>query len=385
MGLSAYIIAGEQSGDQLGSHLIEGLKQLEPDISLSGVGGSLMQEQGVSSLFDMSDLSVMGLVEVLPRLPLLLRRIKETVADVLRADPDVLITIDSPDFCLRVAKAVKKEMPDLKIVHYVAPSVWAWRPHRAQKMAQHVDHVLALLPFEPPYMEAAGMSSDFVGHPISTIPVHSEQAKLAFREAHGVPADAPLLCLLPGSRMGEITRHSPVFFDVVGRLLVEKPNLHVVLPAAPAVFETVNVTFSGLDRMHVLDPNETPQEEKFTAFAASDAALAVSGTVSLELASQDTPMVIAYDAAWLTKRIMKRAFLLETATLVNIVSETMAVPEYIFENFKSGLITQAVLDLLDGKGLSAQSEAASLTMDRLGRGGDKPGLRAARSVLSVLR
>ena len=385
MGLSAYIIAGEQSGDQLGSHLIDGLKQLEPEILLSGVGGSLMREKGLSSLFDMSDLSVMGLVEVLPRLPLLLKRIKQTVADVLRVDPDVLITIDSPDFCLRVARAVKKERPGLKIVHYVAPSVWAWRPHRAQKMAQHVDHVLALLPFEPPYMEKAGMSSDFVGHPISTVPVQSEQAKLAFRESHAIPPDAPLLCLLPGSRMGEITRHSPILFDVVGRLLAEKPELHVVLPAAPAVFETVNVTFSGLDRIHVLDPKETPQEQKFAAFAASNAALAVSGTVSLELASQDTPMVVAYDAAWLTKRIIKRAFLLETATLVNIVSETMAVPEFIFENFRSQLITQALLDLLAGEGASAQSEAASLTMERLGRGGEKPGLRAARSVLNALQ
>jgi len=234
----------------------------------------------------------------------------------------VWITIDSPDFCLRAAKKVKAETPDIKVVHYVAPSVWAWRPRRAEKMSRHVDHVLALLPFEPPYMEAAGMTCDFVGHPVASQKEIDSEKIATFRADLGIDSDAPLLCLLPGSRKGEVARHSAVFLNVIKRLSAEIPNLQVVLPAAPAVFEMVNVVFSGLDNVTVLDPSQSSEQEKFAAFAASDFALAVSGTVSLELASQNTPMVIAYDAAPITKMIMKRAFLLDTATLVNIVSET---------------------------------------------------------------
>lgn len=386
MALNAYIIAGEQSGDQLGAHLIDGLKTLEPDIQLHGIGGSMMAERGFSSLFDMSELSVMGLTEVLPRLPNLLRRIKETTEDVVRAGPDVLITIDSPDFCLRVAKKVKAVRPDLKIVHYVAPSVWAWRPKRAEKMARYVEHVLALLPFEPPYMQAAGMTCEFVGHPIATVSQTSQEACRLFREKHEISHSAPLLCLLPGSRQGEVARHAGVFFDVVGQLTSQFSDLRVVLPAAPNVFEAVNVVFSGYSNVLVLDPSHTTEIEKFTAFAAADVALAVSGTVSLELASQNTPMVIAYDAAPITKFIMKRAFLLDTATLVNIVSETHAVPEFIFEKFKSGPITTAVAGLFtDKKARMSQQEAALETMKLLGRGEEPAGLRAARSVLKAIR
>ena len=385
MALHAYIIAGEQSGDQLGAHLIDGLKELEPAISLSGVGGSMMHARGFRSLFDMSDLSVMGLVEVLPKLPKLLRRIRETVEDIIRIKPDVLVTIDSPDFCLRVAKKVRRALPNLKVVHYVAPSVWAWRPHRAVKMAAHVDHVLALLPFEPAYMEAAGMSCDFVGHPVASIVETSRDDAVAFRLAHGIAEKVPLLCLLPGSRQGEVARHASVFFDIVRRLTRDIPDLQIVLPAAPTVFEQVNVVFSGLENVTVLDPNHASVADKFAAFAASDAALAVSGTVSLELASQNTPMVIAYDAAPITKLIMKRAFLLDTATLVNIVSDTKAVPEFIFDDFKADKITSAVKDVLNGSGLEAQTQAAAKTMHLLGRGGEPAGIRAAKSVLSVIQ
>lgn len=162
--MKVFILAGEPSGDKLGGALMAGLSSLGT-VEYQGVGGRMMQAQGLKSLFDMSDLSVMGLLEVLPRIPKLLRRVKETVAAAQAFAPDVLITIDSPDFCLRVAGKLKETNPNLKAVHYVAPSVWAWRPERAEKMAKSVDHVLALLPFEPPYMEKAGMSCDFVGHP----------------------------------------------------------------------------------------------------------------------------------------------------------------------------------------------------------------------------
>ena len=164
-GLGLFLIAGEPSGDALGAALMAGLKDLSPDLRLSGVGGPLMEGQGLSSLFPMEELSVMGLLEVLPKLPRLKARIRQTADAVLASGADALVTIDSPDFCLRVAGLVRAARPDFRTIHYVAPTVWAWRPGRAAKMAPIIDHVLALFPFEPPLMEAAGMSCDFVCHP----------------------------------------------------------------------------------------------------------------------------------------------------------------------------------------------------------------------------
>lgn len=378
------MIAGEASGDQLGAHLIDGFKVEGLTPRFRGIGGPMMGARGFVSQFEMSELSVMGLAEVLPRLPQLLRRIEDTANAIIGDPPDVLITIDSPDFCLRVARKVKEKLPHLKVVHYVAPSVWAWRPKRAQKMARCVDHVLALLPFEPPYMQAAGISCDFVGHPISTVPRISQEAANGFRLKLGIPLDAPLLCVLPGSRVGEVSRHSEVFTDVLSKLLSAIPDLQTIVPLAPAVAGIVEPLFSELARQPIYVQPSTDPEDKFAAFAASNAALAVSGTVSLELAAQSTPMVIAYDAAPFTKFIMKRAFLLDTATLVNIVSETKAVPEFIFDRFKSELIAPAVRDILMNAD-DLQNNAAKTTMELLGRGGIDPGQRAAQSVLRFIR
>ena len=389
--LKAVLIAGEASGDQLGSHLIEGLRaETGGDLTLSGIGGPLMEEAGLPSLFPMSDLSVMGFSEVLPRLPLLLRRVREAADHVIAEAPDVLITIDSPDFCLRVAKRVKAVRPDLKTVHYVAPSVWAWRPGRAKKMARSIDHVLALLPFEPPYMTAAGMTCDFVGHPVASIAEVSGEEAHAFRAAHGVPETAPLLCLLPGSRGGEVRRHGEIFAEAARRCHARHPDLHVVLPLAGHVAE------AGLDLAKtlsmptiLLDPRgqsgEAAQREKLAAFRAATGALAVSGTVSLELASQSTPMVIAWDTGRLSRAIIRRLFQLDTATLVNLVSETRAVPELFFEN----VTPEAILPLLEGvmtdrDQRALQMDAARVTMERLGRGGPDGGTRAARSVLAAI-
>lgn len=201
--MKVFLIAGEASGDKLGAALMSGLKQLTTP-SFSGVGGPMMQAEGMDSLFPMDELSIMGLAEVLPKYLHLKRRIAQTAAAVIAARPDVLVTIDSPDFCLRVAKLVKAQS-DIRTVHYVAPSVWAWRPGRAARMARVIDHVLALLPFEPPYMEAAGMDCDFVGHPVVAEPQATEAEAGDFRARHGI-GEAPLLLALPGSRRGEVAR-----------------------------------------------------------------------------------------------------------------------------------------------------------------------------------
>src|SRR6056297_1934384 len=214
--MRVFLIAGEASGDKLGAALMAGLKSLE-SVEFQGVGGPLMQAEGMVSLFDMDELSVMGLAEIVPKYPHLRRRLHQTAKAVLEARPDVLITIDSPDFCLRVAKLVKAKS-DIRTVHYVAPSVWAWRAGRARKMARVVDQVLALLPFEPPLMEAAGMECDFVGHPVVSEPLASDAEAAAFREKHGL-SDAPVLLVLSGSRRGEVARLAPIFGEALRPVL----------------------------------------------------------------------------------------------------------------------------------------------------------------------
>ncbi|MEL7390470.1 MAG: lipid-A-disaccharide synthase, partial [Pseudomonadota bacterium] len=201
--MKVFVIAGEASGDRLGASFMRGLKSLT-DVTFEGVGGPLMQAEGMSSIFPMEELSVMGFVEVLPKIPQLKRRIRETAEAAVSTKPDLVLSIDSPDFCLRVAKLIKAKS-DIRTVHYVAPSVWAWRAGRAVKMAKVIDHVLALLPFEPPYMEAVGIECDFVGHPVVSEPQPSKDDLLAFRKTHGLDA-APVLLVLPGSRKAEVTR-----------------------------------------------------------------------------------------------------------------------------------------------------------------------------------
>ena len=380
-----YLIAGELSGDQLGAHLIQGLKSLNDEIQFAGVGGPQMQAQGLESLFDMTELSVMGFAEVLPKLPGLLRRIRHVADDVIQQEPDVLVTIDSPDFCLRVARKIR-QASSLKIVHYVAPSVWAWRPERAAKMAKNTDHVLALLPFEPPYMHNVGMTCDFVGHPVADFAQRTPEEVFVFKNQHGLAQDAPLLCLLPGSRRSEITHHRDVFADVLGRLSRACPDLRTVLPVASSVRDEVHAAFADAPTKPVLvEPSKDDIHQKLCALAAADVALAVSGTVSLELASQATPMVIAYTTGRVSQWIIKRKFLLDTATLVNLVSETRTVPEFIFDRFTADLITPELLSILANPvHARGQLDACKVTMERLGRGGEAPGLRAARSVLSQI-
>ncbi|MDF3413652.1 lipid-A-disaccharide synthase [Sulfitobacter sp. M57] len=383
--MRVFILAGEPSGDKLGGALMAGLKVLRPDVTFEGIGGPMMMAEGLDSRFDMSELSVMGLAEILPKYRALKARINETAAAVIAMQPDVLITIDSPDFSLRVARQVK-EKSAIRSVHYVAPTVWAWRPGRAEKMARFVDQVLALLPFEPPYMEAAGMRCDFVGHPVVAEPVASTTEAAAFRARHGL-GNAPLLLVLPGSRQSEVARLGPVFQQVVARLVRDRPEIRVVIPAAAPVVGAIRrlvqnwsvppVVLNPLDR-DVADP----LAEKRAAFLAADVALAASGTVSLELAASATPMVIAYDMNWISRQVIGRMVKVDTVTLVNLVSDTRAVPEFVGANCRPGPIAQAVLGVLDAP--EAQKEAMALSMQRLGQGGEAPGLRAARAVLDGL-
>ncbi len=371
--LKLFLIAGEPSGDRLGAALIVGLRSLET-VDFVGVGGPLMQAEGMASLFPMEELSVMGIAEVLPKYRHLKRRIRQTAAAVLASGVEALVTIDSPDFCLRVAKIVKAARPDFRTIHYVAPSVWAWRPGRAAKMAQVIDHVLALLPFEPPYMTAAGMSCDFVGHPVVAEPLASPAERASFA------GQGPLLLVLPGSRRGEVSRLAPVFGEVIGRLKARHPDLRVALPTVRGVADLVrDLTTTWPIAPQIIEDSSA----KRGAFAAADVALAASGTVSLELAANACPMVIAYDMHPLSWWLMQRAALVDTVTLVNLVSETRVVPEFLGPACRADAIAPALEAVLADP--ATQKAAMAVTMQRLGQGGEAPGLRAARSVLRFLQ
>ena len=384
--LKVFVIAGEPSGDALGAALMAGLTQLSAGVTFQGVGGPLMQEQGLASQFDMSELSLMGIAEILPKYQHLKRRIAETARAVIESKPDVLITIDAPDFSLRVAKLVKAEST-IRTVHYVAPTVWAWRPGRAAKMARVIDHVLALFPFEPPYMEAAGMDCDFVGHPAANAPRALDAEQADFRTAYGLNKADPLMLVLPGSRQGEVARMGPVFGDALRGLALDHPKMQVIVPAAPSVAKAVEALVATWSvPTKVIDIRgmeiEAGLAQKRTAFAAADVALATSGTVALELAAAGTPMVSAFDFNWITRMIISRLLITKRSCLINLITDSDVVPEVTGYKFNTENVVQAVKAVLADT--STQAAAMERAMDLLGRGGEDPGIRAARAVLDRL-
>lgn len=384
--MKVFVIAGEPSGDKLGGALMAGLNTLVPDVAFDGIGGPMMQAQGMESLFPMQELSLMGIAEILPKYRHLKRRIRQTADAVIAAKPDVLITIDSPDFCLRVARLVKAGS-DIRTVHYVAPTVWAWRAGRAAKMAQVIDQVLALFPFEPPFMHAEGMRCDFVGHPVAAETAVTADELQAFAAQTGALTGRNTIVVLPGSRRSEIERLSETFVHAITGSDI--PDQQVIIPTLPHLRDRVAEVFAPIMESGngiIVDGNgqsaTAAARERLVAMAFADVALAASGTVSLELAAARTPMVIAYDMSWLSRQIISRMLLTDTVTLVNLVSDTRVVPEFIGQDCQPMPIAQALTDAY--RSPAEQLGALDATMERLGRGGEAPGIRAARAVLSGL-
>lgn len=316
-----FLSAGEPSGDFLGSQLMKALKrQLGKAVKFVGLGGPLMQAEGIDSLFPIEELSIMGLAEVIPHIKRIRRRIHETIAAVEQMRPDIVITIDSPGFNFRVGKMLKKKNVHVPLVHYVAPSVWAWRPNRAHAIAQYLDHLLVLLPFEPPYFLKEGLDTHFVGHPVVELGIN-EAADSTFRKRHNIPSTAPILTMLPGSRRGEIARLLPIFQKTIAILHKKYPNLYVVIPTLPHLVDQIKQLYK-LPAVIVTTP-----QEKYAAFKESRAAFAASGTISLELAAADLPMVIAYKINPITYEIIKRLIKVKYACLVNLLLNESVVPE----------------------------------------------------------
>lgn len=371
-----YIIAGEASGDRLGADLMRGLLAISPELEFVGIGGPEMQSAGLVSLFEMQELSVMGLVEVIKHYPRLKRRLNETVDDILAQQPDLLITIDSPDFCLRVAKRVKKALK-LKTVHYVSPSIWAWRPKRAEKLKGVVDHVMTLLPFEPAYLHKEGIAATHVGHPLSQTPVYSPDQIRDVLQRHGF-SQAPLM-FLPGSRRSEVARLMVQFLEVEAHFA--SMGIPTAILAAPHVKDLIE-DHCKLANSNVRIIHDVTRAEKEMLFQASRAALAASGTVTLELAATRTPMVVAYDMSWVTMRIMSYMALIDTVTLVNIITQTRIVPEFLGPRCRAHLIIPALEQILAEP--DQMNAALDQTMEALGRHEKPPATRAAEVVLSVL-
>ena len=386
--MKVYLVAGEPSGDKLGAALMAELKNFATfDLDISGVGGPLMEDQGLASLFPIDDIAVIGIGEILAKYKFLKERINNTVDDILRLKPDVLITIDAPEFSLRVARMVRKKI-FVNTIHYVAPTVWAWRPKRAKKMSNYIDHILALFPFEPPYMKREGISCDFVGHPVADEKLPDRRLVNKFRKQYKINENDTLVAFLPGSRHSEVSRLMPIFNTVSSDLTSQRSNIKIVIVAAPTVKKLLEEILKKWASNVILVTNDDLSNNEFQklkriVFASCDIALAASGTVSLELASTKTPMVIAYDMGFLSRIVFRLFIRVNSVNLVNLISNQITIPEFIGNNCKPDKISQALLNELDNP--STQKVAMQRSLDLLRAGEVSSGVAAANSVLDFLK
>lgn len=386
--LKAFIVAGEESGDLLGANLMRAMKVRHGgNIVFSGVGGERMAREGLQSLFPLADIAVMGITAVLARLPSIVRRVYQTVDAAVVANPDVMVIIDSPDFTHNVAKRVRKRAPHIPIVDYVSPSVWAWRPGRAKKMAAYVDRLLALLPFEPEtHKKLGGPETFYVGHPLierlsDLRPVAGERTPLS--------GGKPVLLVLPGSRGSEVSRLMDDFQKTVERLAAEVPGLEILLPAVPHMAERI--------KAHVANWSVKPEivmgeQAKHAAFRRAHAALAASGTVSLELAVSGVPMAICYKLDWIyrtLKLVQKITPIIKVSSMVlpNIILGRNVVPEFLDEDVSVTILNPLLKRLLSDTPQRAEQLTAFAELDHVMRlpSGEGQGTAAARLVLEMVR
>lgn len=339
-----------------------------------------MEAEGLVSLFPMSDLTLFGLAELLPKIPNLLRRIAQTAEAIRQQKPDVVVTIDAPDFCFRVAKRLQGS--GIRFVHYVAPTVWAWRPGRAKKIQPLLKHLLALFPFEPPYFERVGLPCTFVGHPLLEAGIeHSSAERL--RAKYAIASDRPILVVLPGSRRSELKQLLPEFSGVMRALKARHPTLKIIVPTLPHYFERMVQETGNWGYSDVLII--TGDEDKYDAFKAARCALAASGTVALELGLAATPAVIAYRVNPLTAALYRRFVKTPFANLVNIMAGRMVVPEYLQENCTQTNLQAAIETLLTSDQACAdQIKVLNEVRNWLSvSNGTLPSLEAAQTVLKV--
>lgn len=381
--LTIMLVCGEPSGDQLGAQLMAGLKALTGDaVNFVGVGGLAMVAQGLRTLFPLDATAVMGLREVVPRIPQIVRNVRIASDFALTTRPDAVVCIDSPDFTHRIAQRLHRLDPSIPTVNYVAPQVWASRQYRARKMARYFDLVLALLPFEAPFFEAHGLHARFVGHPVVERAVRIAGGS-ELRKRLRIPVAAPLLAVLPGSRMSEVRPLLPIFRETVARVRTQVPDLVCVLPAAPHVAATVRaLTGAWPSPLHIVED----EADKFAAFGAANAALAASGTVTSELALAGVPMAVAYRVGWLTSVLMRPFIRVRHITLVNLLLQRAAVPEFVQGRCRAELMAPCVVRLLTDEPYRDRQKAdLREAVHLLGVDEEPPSLRAARALLEFVR
>ena len=375
-----YLVAGEASGDVLGARLMAALRRRRPDVVFAGIGGERMEADGLRSLFPMRDLSLMGLLEVVPKLRRLGQRMAMAEADILSRRPAALVTIDVPSFALRLAGRVRPR--GVRVVHYVAPQVWAWRPGRVAKVRERVDRVLALLPFEPAFFEAAGVPVRFVGHPVVESGVDGGDAA-RFRAAHGIgPEERPVI-VMPGSRRGEVGRLIGVFGEALRLAAREVPGLRPVIPVAGPVELAVRAAVAAWPVPPVLLCSAEPRRD---AYAAAGAGLIKSGTSSLEMAVAGVPHVVGYRVNPVTAAIVRRLVQIPHASLVNLLAEREVVPERLQENCTPERLAAELVRLLREPEAAAAQRAAFAEVLGMLRpaSGLLPSEAAAEAVLEVV-
>jgi lipid-A-disaccharide synthase len=382
VGRRIFLIATEESGDRLGAGLMKVLRQrLGGAVEFEGVGGRAMAREGLSSLFPIEELSIIGFAGVVMQLPKILRLIRQTADAVIAAEPDILVIIDSPDFTHRVARHVRSSDAAIPIVNYVSPTVWAWRPGRARAMLRYVDHVLALLPFEPEeYRKLRGPPCSYVGHPLiqqlaSLRPNAEEQKRRA--------AEPPVVLVLPGSRRSEIRQHLAVFGQALAQLRSEGVDFELILPTMPHLEAAVR---EGVESWQVPPQIVTGENEKRAAFRIARAALAKSGTVTLELALAGVPMATAYRVGSAEAFILRRAIRVSSVILANLVIGRDVIPEFLQENCTPENLARALRPMLSDTPERKQQTEAFGTLDTImSTGHQPPSVRAADIVLATLR
>ena len=379
--LKIMLVAAEASGDALGAGLARALKgRLGEDVTFVGVGGPRMAAEGVDSPFDIGELSILGWIEGLRAYGRVKRRVAETAALAAREAPDAVVLIDSWGFTIRVAEAIRAASPNMPLIKYVGPQVWASRPGRAKTLAGAVDHLLALYAFDAPWFEKEGLPVTVVG----SSALHVDMTRVdgaGFRARRGVAADAPLLLVLPGSRPSEIARMTPVYETAVKRLKGEIEGLEVAVIAAGTVAADVAARVAGWPFRALL----VDEAEKYDAMTAADAALATSGTVSTELALAGAPMVIAYKVDGLSYALMKRMVTAKHVTLFNVAADERIAPEFIQGEATPDRLAKAVGALLSDRAAAAdQARRQTEALDLMGRGGPDPSELAADAVLRVI-
>ena len=386
--MKIFIIAGEDSGDKLGSAIMDSLIAATDDsLNFVGIGGNGMTSRGLRSLFPMSELSVMGFIEIASQYTKLKKRINETVFSILHEKPDILLTIDAPEFCFRVAKKIKLINKDIPIAHYVAPTVWAWRPGRAKNISNFIDHILALFPFEPPYFRDVEINCDFVGHPIVSENIADADSITEFKKEFSI-TDEPIILCLPGSRKAEIDRLMPVFGKTLDRFSNILPDARFILPSTPDVYEYSKIYLEHMPKDIVFLTPEKFGFEKYlqfkkASFKISCLALAASGTVSLELAANNTPMVIGYDMNFFSRNIVGLMLKTDTVNLVNLITGNRSIPECIGSNFNCDNLFLEMVRVYSNS--QSQIKDFKTTMDLLGINNLSPNIRAANSLLKFYK